>query len=111
MKQLCALNAECATGHPGCSANYVAIGERWIEFEVTCGYHSYPSTGAFEQIKGGQVSADPAGATPGGNQIPRPQLADPHATARSRPPAHLPDPAHSHTSEDEDAAAIIPPST
>jgi hypothetical protein len=69
MTKMCALDAECATGDPDCPASYLAIGERWIEFVITCGYHSYPSTGALEQIKGGQVRGDPPAVTPGGNQI------------------------------------------
>jgi hypothetical protein len=67
--RMCALDAECATGDPDCSTSYRAIGDWWIEFLVTCGYHSYPSTAAFEQIQGGQVSAEPPGVTLGGNQI------------------------------------------
>lgn len=69
VRQMCALNAECATGDPDCSESYLAVGERWIEFDVTCGYHSYPSTAAFQQIQSGQVRAVPAGVGPGGNQI------------------------------------------
>jgi hypothetical protein len=69
VKRMCALDAECATGDPDCFTSYRAIGERWIEFLVTCGYHSYPSTAAFEQIQGGQVIAEPTGVTLGGNQI------------------------------------------
>lgn len=68
--QMCALDAECAaTNGQDCSSSYVAIGERWIELEVTCGYHSYPSTSAFEQLRSGQVISQPASVGPGGNQI------------------------------------------
>lgn len=68
--QMCALNAECAaTNGQDCSSSYVAIGERWIELEVTCGYHSYPSTYAFEQIHTGQVVSQPTSVGPGGQQI------------------------------------------
>jgi hypothetical protein len=67
--QMFALNADCKTGDPQCSASYVAIGERWIEFQVTCGYHCGPTTIAVQGLQSGQVAAEPAGVGPGGNQI------------------------------------------
>ena len=68
--QMCALDAECAaTNGQDCGSSYAAIGQRWIELEVTCGYHTYPSTAAFEQIDTGQVVPQPAGVGPGGRQV------------------------------------------
>lgn len=69
LTEMCALNAECATADPDCQSSYGAIGERWIELQVTCGYHSYPSTFAFQQIQSGKVTPEPAGVGSGGNQI------------------------------------------
>ena len=71
LTSLVALDPDCkpVAEPPDCSANYIAIGDRWIEFEVTRGYHRGVTTNAFEQIRSGQVSATPPGVTPGGNRI------------------------------------------
>jgi hypothetical protein len=54
---------------PQCAVDYVDIGQRWIEFQVARGYHAGPLTSVFQEIQTGQVSAEPAGLMPGGNQI------------------------------------------
>lgn len=66
--RMCALNPACATGSSRvpCSADYRAIGNRWIEFEFACGYHSGTVTTALQQIRSGQVIVAPATEVPGG---------------------------------------------
>jgi len=70
VKQMFAFNTDCKTGDPQCDAAYVAVGNRWIEFQITCGYHCGPTTFAFQNIQTGQVNDQPADWRPGGTQIP-----------------------------------------
>jgi hypothetical protein len=60
----------CASGDPQCEASYIAIGSRWIEFQVTCGYHCGPTTFGFQNIQSGRVHGQPSGWKPGGTEIP-----------------------------------------
>lgn len=69
-KQMFAFNAGCKGGDPQCGASYSAIGDRWIEFEITCGYHCGPTTFAFQNIRSGQVNDQPRDWKPGGTEIP-----------------------------------------
>ncbi len=68
--QMFASNADCKTGDPQCSASYFAVGNNWIEFQITCGYHCGPTTFAFQNIQSGQVVGQPPGWQPGGTEIP-----------------------------------------
>ena len=65
--QMCTLNPDCAKGSSRvpCSAAYTAIGNRWIEFEFGCGYHSGIVTEALQSIRGGRVVVAPPTAVPG----------------------------------------------
>jgi hypothetical protein len=65
--QMCALNPDCGTVYPPsqCSAEYIAIGNQWIEFWFACGYHTGTVTDALEQIRSGQVIVAAAGAAGG----------------------------------------------
>lgn len=70
VEQMFALSGLCANRYPPvCGAQYVTIGEEWIRFDVSYGYHSGPVVSLFEQVKTGQVRGEPAGVAPGGNQI------------------------------------------
>jgi hypothetical protein len=48
-----------------CSADHRAIGNRWIEVDFGCGYHSGTITTVLQQIRSGQVILAPAAAIPG----------------------------------------------
>ena len=65
--RMCALNPDCATGSSRvpCSADYRAIGNRWIEVDFGCGYHSGTLTTVLQQIRNGQVIVLPVTAIPG----------------------------------------------
>lgn len=65
--RMCALNPDCGTSYPRsmCSAQYAAIGNRWIEFSFGCGYHSGTVTQPLQHIRGGQVIDAPGTAIPG----------------------------------------------
>jgi hypothetical protein len=65
--QMCALNPDCGTVYPPsqCSAEYIAIGNQWIEFWFACGYHTGTVTDSLQQIRSGQVIVTPAGAAGG----------------------------------------------
>jgi hypothetical protein len=69
-QQLYAFNQDCAAGDPQCSASYTAVGTRWMEFQITCGYHCGPTSFAFLNIQSGQVYGRPPDWTPGGTEIP-----------------------------------------
>jgi hypothetical protein len=89
LTDLFALNPDCRAGDPRmCGANYLGIGDRWIEFQVAYGYHSGAIINTFEQIENGQVSAEPASVTPGGNQIL--DLGSPSLTRTLCEPLHVP---------------------
>jgi hypothetical protein len=65
-----ALSGICANRYPPlCGAQFATIGDQWIEFDVSYGYHSGPIVPMYEQIESGQITTEPAGVTPGGNQI------------------------------------------
>ena len=69
VQQMFALNADCRTGDPQCGASFLAIGDRWIEFQITCGEHCGPTI-AFQNIQSGQVDDQPTDWRPGGTEIP-----------------------------------------
>ena len=70
LSQMFALSGICANGYPPlCGAQYATIGDQWIEFDISYGYHSGPIVPMYEQIKSGQIMTEPAGVTPGGSQI------------------------------------------
>lgn len=70
VEQMFALSGLCANRYPPlCGAQFATIGEEWIRFDVSYGYHSGPVVSLFEQVKTGQVRGEPAGVAPGGNQI------------------------------------------
>ena len=65
-----ALSGICANRYPPlCGAQFATIGEQWIEFDVSYGYHSGPIIPTYQRIKSGQITTEPPGVTPGGNQI------------------------------------------
>ena len=65
-----ALSGICANRYPPlCGAQFATIGDQWIEFDVSYGYHSGPIVPTYERIKSGQITTEPPGVTPGGNQI------------------------------------------
>lgn len=65
-----ALSGICANRYPPlCGAQFATIGDQWIEFDVSYGYHSGPIVPTYERIKSGQLTTEPPGVTPGGNQI------------------------------------------
>ena len=69
-EQMFALSGICANRYPPlCGAQYVTIGDQWIEFDVSYGYHSGPTVPTYERIKSGQITTNPPGVKPGGNQI------------------------------------------
>lgn len=63
-------NADCKTGDPQCGVSYTAVGTRWTEFQITCGYHCGPTTFSFQNIQSGQVNDQPPSWRAGGTQIP-----------------------------------------
>jgi hypothetical protein len=88
--QMCALNHDCATGtaRAQCSADYTAIGKRWIEFAFGCGYHSGTVTDALQNIRSRQVKVAPAGLQGGGTEIV--DLNSPTGTRRLCAPLQVP---------------------
>jgi hypothetical protein len=75
---------------PLCGAQYATIGDQWIEFDVSYGYHSGPIVPMYEKITSGQITTEPAGVTPGGNQIL--DLNSPSLTRTLCPPLQMPVP-------------------
>ena len=70
VEQMFALSGICANRYPPlCDAQYVTIGDQWIEFDVSYGYHSGPTVPTYERIKSRQITTNPPGVKPGGNQI------------------------------------------
>jgi hypothetical protein len=45
-----------------CTASPVAIGARWIEYGIDCGYHC-PGTTAFQNLQTGRLRGDPSSST------------------------------------------------
>jgi hypothetical protein len=70
VQRMFAFNADCRSGDPQCGASYTAIGDQWIGFQITCGYHCGPTTFAFQNIQTGQVDDQPTDWRPGGTKIP-----------------------------------------
>jgi hypothetical protein len=69
-EQMFALSGICANRYPPlCGGQFATIGDQWIEFDVSYGYHSGPVIPTYERIKSGQITTEPPGVTPGGNEI------------------------------------------
>lgn len=70
LDQMYAASGLCANRYPPlCGAQYATIGSEWIEFDVSYGYHSGPIVPTYTRIRSGQITTEPPGVTPGGNQI------------------------------------------
>ena len=89
LTQMFALSGICANRYPPwCGAQYARIGEEWIEFDVSYGYHSGPIVPMYEQISNGGIATEPPGVMPGGNQIL--DLGSPSLTRTLCAPLHMP---------------------